>query len=231
MVKLWDIAGQVIIGLLKLSNSWNGVSWRHSTECLSFYVHCAAILLRTCTVNSQSLQLVMYCLLAHSHTDRSVLYWSTHSDSHPTMYCHLIVVYAAVLQSSTANSVCWYRKWASWDIVNKLGYKCVIFNFSRICLHRNLDVSRYSDNCMLFIPCIVDSQLTTLNQQNTLCSTFDIYIKWNTDTCFDPDGIIISEHVSNNIAWNSGSYFVHIWTSYAWCKIVKCMAFVEYLCT
>jgi len=48
---------------------------------------------------------------------------------------------------------------------------------------------------------------------------------------FDPHWILIREHVSSNIAWNWGSYFVHMWTSYVWCKRVKYTTFVEYLCT
>ena len=38
---------------------------------LSCYVHCAAILMKTCTVNSQPVQVTMYCILAHSHADHS----------------------------------------------------------------------------------------------------------------------------------------------------------------
>jgi hypothetical protein len=93
------------------------------------------------------------------------------------------------------------------------------------------DVSCSSNNFVLVILCIVRSQFTTLNQQNTLCSTLDVYIEWNTDTCFHPHVIVIRECVSNNMTLNSGSYFLHIWTSYLCCKGLKCTAVVEYLCT
>jgi len=45
---------------------------------------------------------------------------------------------------------------------------CIICNFTRICLCRNSDMLCYSDNCMLFVPCTVRSQFTSLNQQNSL---------------------------------------------------------------
>ena len=146
------------------------------------------------------------------------------------MYCHLMVVYAAVLQSGKGNSVCQYRKWASWDTVNKCGHKCIICKVSRISLHRNSDVSCYYDNCMLFILTlsVASSQHST---NRTHCVLPLIFILNETLIYFDPHGIIIWEHVSNSIAWNWGSYFVHMWTSYVWSKIVKCTTFVEYLCT
>jgi hypothetical protein len=52
---------------------------------------------------------------------------------------------------------------------------------------------------MLFVPCILDYQFTTLNQQNPQRSSLDVCIILYYKTCFNPQGIIIREQVSKNV--------------------------------
>jgi hypothetical protein len=57
------------------------------------------------------------------------------------------------------------------------------------------------------------SIFTTLNRNNAQCSFLDTYIiTLNVATCFNPQGIIIRDQVSNNIVSNFISYLLHIVT-------------------
>jgi hypothetical protein len=56
-------------------------------------------------------------------------------------------------------------------------------------------------NFILFIPCIIDNQFTTVNQQNAQQHALDVYnnITPNIATCSSPQRIIVrGSHHSNN---------------------------------
>jgi len=69
------------------------------------------------------------------------------------------------------------------DTVKKVNYKII---FSSNLPHLNFN------KFIIIIMCIVNNQVTNLNQQNAQCSSLHIYtITLSTATCFNPHGIII----------------------------------------